>query len=68
MTSVQPNPPQRHVSNLDVTFDALIRRVEHAATLRERQGAIDTLFERRRGDTPPHLIVLPQQPTRRNLP
>lgn len=67
MTSTQPAPTRGPTSNLDSTFDALMRRIEHGSSLRERQVAIDTLFERRRGDTPTYLIAL-TNPTRRNLP
>lgn len=67
MTSTQPAPNRAPDSSLDSTFDSLMRRIEHAASLRERQVAIDTLFERRRGHTPPYVIAL-TNPTRRNLP
>jgi hypothetical protein len=54
-------------SRLDATLDTLMRRVEHAATLRERQAAVDTLFAHRRGDTPLHLVTVSTTATR-NLP
>lgn len=67
MTSTLPSPTPRP-STLDAALDTLMRRVEHAPTLRERQAAVDTLFARRRGDTPPHVIALIDTTSRRNLP
>jgi hypothetical protein len=49
-------------TRLDATFDQLMRRIEHATTLHERQTAIDTLFAHRRG-TPP--AAIPSTPRNR---
>jgi hypothetical protein len=69
MISPLPLPAPRPPSSLDASLDVLMRRVEHAPTLRERQAAVDTLFAHRRGDTPTHLVALSANPTtRRDLP
>lgn len=57
MANQQPGTSTRLVSKLDASFDTLIRRVEHAQTLHERQLAIDSLFERRCASTPSEPIV-----------
>lgn len=72
MTTTSPASASRPPSSLDATLDTLMRRVEHATTLRERQAAVDTLFAHRRGDTPLHLVALSASAstttTTRNLP
>ena len=45
--------PAEPSTRLDATFDQLMRRIEHATTLHERQAAIDILFAQRRGGIPP---------------
>lgn len=66
-----PRPHPAHLpsslSSLSASFDTLMRRIEHAATLRERQVAVDTLFDSRRSDDS---TIPPTRPpvTRRNLP
>lgn len=57
MTSQEPSTSTRLASKLDASFDTLIRRVEHAQTLHERQCAIDSLFERRCASMPSEPIV-----------
>ena len=70
MASPSPLPTASPASTLDGSLDTLMRRIEHASTLRERQAAVDTLFAHRSGGTPTHLIALSDNPThtRRNLP